>query len=308
MSRDGIEKTNEPEVQAENLESHLKHLTGIRHHETAPADLEAAADYIRDQMFAFGLSVTEQEFSAFGRKNRNVIGRIGPSDPVSPVLILGAHYDTVSRSPGADDNASGLAVLLEAARMLAAGRPKTPILFIAFAQEEQGFLGSRFFVEQFIEAGGELQGIVVLECVGFATDEPGSQQAIPNLPITMPDQGNFIGIVGNRQASGLVRGMEEAIMGLGGGLPHLSLEVPGSGEAFPDTRRSDHAPFWDAGLPAVMLTDTANFRNPNYHQPGDRLETLNRVFLKQVTQVVVRFFEAAGEHAKAGTAEKTKGG
>ncbi|HSG05716.1 MAG TPA: M28 family peptidase, partial [Nitrospiria bacterium] len=78
-------------------------------------------------------------------------------------------------------------------------------------------------------------------------------------------------------------------------LPYLTLEVPGAGERLPDSRRSDHAPFWDAGLPALMLTDTANYRNPNYHQPGDRLETLNRVFIKQVAEAVVRFFRNAGE-------------
>ncbi len=144
--------------------------------------------------------------------------------------------------------------------------------------------------------------------MGFASDDPGSQQTIPNIPITVPDRGNFIGIVGNRQSSDLVQGMEEAIKGLGGGLPHLSLEVPGSGEALPDSRRSDHAPFWDAGLPALMLTDTANFRNPNYHQPGDRLETLNRTFLRQVTQAVVRFFETAGGRSQKDPAEKTGGG
>ncbi|HEY5647904.1 MAG TPA: M20/M25/M40 family metallo-hydrolase [Nitrospiria bacterium] len=282
-------------VDAAKLETHLKRLVGIRHHETAPENLEAAADYILDRFSSFGLRTREQGFPAFGRQNRNIIGQIGPSDPGRPVLILGAHYDTVSRSPGADDNASGLAVLLEAARILASGSPVFPLLFIAFAQEESGCLGSRFFVQDFMAGGGALKGMAALECVGFASNEPGTQQRVPNIPISMPDRGDFIGIVGNPPASARIQGMEAAIKGMEEALPYLTLEVPGAGERLPDSRRSDHAPFWDAGLPALMLTDTANYRNPNYHQPGDRLETLNRVFIKQVAEAVVRFLRNAGE-------------
>ncbi|HEY5649139.1 MAG TPA: M20/M25/M40 family metallo-hydrolase, partial [Nitrospiria bacterium] len=135
-------------VRPEIIKQHLKQLTGIRHHQSAPASLEEAADYIRERFSAFGLEASEQRFQALGHQNRNIIGQIEGSRPQSPVLILGAHYDTVSRSPGADDNASGLAVLLEAARVLAAHPSETPILFIAFAQEEQGCLGSRFFVNE----------------------------------------------------------------------------------------------------------------------------------------------------------------
>ncbi len=278
-------------VRLERIDSHLKTLVGIRHHETAPDHLERAADYIRERFISFGLQVSEQNFEVFGHQNRNIIGRIEGSNPESPVLILGAHYDTVSRSPGADDNASGLAVLLEAARILSAQAPETPILFIAFAQEEQGCLGSRFFIEDFVQTGREIQGMIALECVGFAKDEPGSQQAIPNLPVTVPDRGNFLALVANLEASKLIKGMEGAVARAGEGLPSVSLTVPGTGLDFPDTRRSDHAPFWDAGLPALMLTDTANYRNPNYHLPGDGLETLNRMFIKNVAESVIAFLK-----------------
>lgn len=279
----------------ERLDSHLRKLVGIRHHETAPGNLEDTADYIREQFRAFGLRVSEPVFEAFGYKNRNIIGRIEGSRRDSPVLILGAHYDSVSRSPGADDNASGLAVLLEAGRILSSHPSGFPILFIAFAQEEQGCLGSRAFVEDFVQSGQTLRGMIALECVGFATDEPGSQKPIPSIPIQFPDQGSFLGIVGNPEGAELIQEMEAAIKASGQAadkgpeeeLPFISLQVPRSGKEFPDTRRSDHAPFWDAGFPALMLTDTANYRNPNYHLPGDCLETLNVAFIKKVAESVV---------------------
>ncbi len=129
-------------------------------------------------------------------------------------------------------------------------------------------------------------GAIVLECVGYARSEAGSQQTPPHLPIAIPSIGDFLGVVGNEASRHLVA----AIMSCGSAtipsLKMIPMTVPGKGELLPDTRRSDHAAFWDQGYPAVMLTDTANFRNPNYHQPTDTIETLNLDFLSDVAAVV----------------------
>jgi aminopeptidase YwaD len=125
-----------------------------------------------------------------------------------------------------------------------------------------------------------------LECVGFARNGAGTQQVPPGVPIAVPTQGDFLAIVGNEASRSLVTLLEQGAMRHAAGLKTLSLLVPGRGEAMPHTRRSDHASFWDAGYPAVMLTDTANFRNPHYHRETDTVDTLNIDFLSDVAAMV----------------------
>jgi Zn-dependent M28 family amino/carboxypeptidase len=208
-------------------------------------------------------------------------------------LILAAHYDTVAQSPGADDNASGVAVMLEAARRLADLDRPGRWVFIGFAQEEQHCLGSTLYAIKARRSGLHIQGMIALECVGYASHKSGSQQRLRELPVAIPDVGNFLGIVGNPEAAAFKQQFENAAGCFVSDLPLVSLVVPNAGHDFPDTRRSDHAPFWDAGYPALMLTDTANFRNPWYHQPGDRLETLDLPYMAKVTKAIVAFFAEA---------------
>jgi hypothetical protein len=132
----------------------------------------------------------------------------------------------------------------------------------------------------------ELAGAIILECVGFARSEDGTQQAPPGVPIAVPSQGDFLAIVGNETSRSLVTILEQEAQQHAPRLKPLSLVVPGRGEAIPHTRRSDHASFWDAGYPAVMLTDTANFRNPHYHRETDTMDTLNLEFLSHVATMV----------------------
>jgi len=192
----------------------------------------------------------------------------------------------VAGSPGADDNASALAVLLEAAARLQPPGLRRPVHYIGFCLEEEDLLGSRAYVASLQEARQSILGAIVLECVGYARSEPGSQQTPPHLPITIPSVGDFLGVIGNEASRDLVT----AIMSCGSAtvpsLKMIPLTVPGRGELLPDTRRSDHAAFWDQRLPAVMLTDTADFRNPHYHRPSDTIETLNLDFLSDVAAVV----------------------
>ena len=237
--------------------------------------------------------------SAWGKVYRNVVATRYPDWPgewkeLSPLLI-GAHYDTVSGSPGADDNASGLIVLLEVASRLRAQPLTRPVWLVAFSLEEQDRLGSQAFASRLKAEGRELAGAIILECVGFARSHAGTQQPPPDVPIAVPTQGDFLAVVGNEASRPLVRQLEQEAQRHVAQLKTLSLVVPGRGEAMPHTRRSDHASFWDVGYPAVMLTDTANFRNPHYHRETDTVDTLNLEFLSNVvTTVVAAVIQIAG--------------
>jgi Zn-dependent M28 family amino/carboxypeptidase len=228
--------------------------------------------------------------STWGKVYRNVVATRYPDRPgewkeLSPILI-GAHYDTVSGSPGADDNASGLIVLLEVASRLRAQPLTRPVWLVAFTLEEQDRLGSQAFASRLKAEGRELAGAIILECVGFARSQAGTQQPPPDVPIAVPTQGDFLAVVGNEASRPLVRQLEQEAQRHVAQLKTLSLVVPGRGETMPHTRRSDQASFWDVGYPAVMLTDTANFRNPHYHRETDTVDTLNLEFLSSVATTV----------------------
>jgi aminopeptidase YwaD len=269
---------------------HLESLIGERHPETSPHALRKTAHYLATQFAKLGWVTSGQPVNAWGKVYRNVVATKYPDRPGRggelPPLLIGAHYDTVSGSPGADDNASGLVVLLEVASRLSKQPLARPIWLVAFCLEEQGLLGSQAFVSRLKAERCELAGAIVLECVGFARSEAGTQQIPPDVPIAVPTQGDFLAIVGNESSRSLVLQLEQAAQRHAAQLKTLSLVVPGRGEAMPHTRRSDHASFWDAGYPAVMLTDTANFRNPHYHRETDTLDTLDLEFLSKVTATV----------------------
>lgn len=213
-------------------------------------------------------------------------------DSSAAPLILAAHYDTVIGSPGADDNASARAVLLDVARQVVNVRLQRPVRLIAFCLEEENLLGSRAYVAHLTSTQQSILGAIVLECVGYTRDEEGSQKIPPGVPVTVPTVGNFLAVIGNQGSHALTMVVEQAMKSR---IPVVPLVVPGNGELLPDTRRSDHTSFWEQGFPAVMLTDTANFRNPNYHQPTDTIETLNLDFMAQVADgVAAAVIELAG--------------
>ena len=272
------------------INRHLEALAGERHPETSSRALRKAAHYLATQFARSGWATCGQLVRAWGKVYRNVVAIKYPDWPrqgeESPPLLIGAHYDTVSGSPGADDNASGLVVLLEVASRLRARSFARPVWIVAFCLEEQDRLGSQVFASRLKAEQRELAGAIILECVGFARSEAGTQQIPPGVPIAVPTQGDFLAIVGNEASRSLVRQLEQEAQRHAAQLKSLSLVVPGRGEAMPHTRRSDHASVWDAGCPAVMLTDTANFRNPHYHRETDTVDTLNLKFLSKVTATV----------------------
>ena len=240
-------------------------------------------------------STSGQPFRALGKSYFNIVGIKSPpgrpAKDAQPPLLIGAHYDTVVGSPGADDNASALAVLLEAADRLRHLVVARPVWLVAFCLEEQGLLGSRAFISGLKQTGQLLDGAIVLECVGYASRDAGSQRTPPGVPIAIPTVGNFLGIVGNEASRDLVASVERNARRVAPTTPTLALVVPARGESLPDVRRSDHAAFWDEGYRAVMLTDTADFRNPHYHQPSDTLDTLDLDFLEGVSEIVVGCIE-----------------
>ena len=246
--------------------------------------LDRAEGYLRRAFQAAGLTVTEQTYQYAGRRVANLIADLPGAPPGPAPYIVGAHYDTVIGTPGADDNASAVAVMLELARRAASKPPAAPLRFVAFTLEEPPAFGtrhqgSRVFVRRLAEAGAGVAGAIILEMVGVTT--PTQEYPVLLQWAGYPKTGDFIGVVGNRPSRAFG---ERVLSGMrrNPALPVESLFVWFNGWVLADTRLSDHASFWDRGFPALMVTDTAYFRNRNYHGPGDRAETLDYAFMAEL--------------------------
>jgi Zn-dependent M28 family amino/carboxypeptidase len=248
--------------------------------------LERAARYIRGVFETAGLKVTEQAYTSDGKRVANLIAAAPAAAAASAYYVVGAHYDTVPTTPGADDNASAVAVMLELARRLAATPMPAPVRFVAFTLEEPpafmtGLQGSRVFVRESLKAGDRVAGAVVLEMVGYTA--PRQHYPFVLRFAGYPSHGRFVGIVGNLKSRRFGRMVLKGF-GKNGRPPVESLFLPFNGWILPATRLSDHASFWDAGLPALMVTDTAFFRNPHYHLPSDTIETLDFGFMAELVK------------------------
>ncbi len=277
---------------------------------------EIARRYISEQLARYGITAQPQLYGFDGGLDSesatgvdsgvNLVAEIPGSDLAAGSILLGAHYDTHLGSPGADDNGSAIATLLEAARIFsaqakalasadAASPPKT-LKLVFFDQEEQqidgsGLLGSLAFTEQANNLTN-LKGAIILDMIGYACHSPGCQSYPPRLPIpNLPETGDFLAVLGLQDHSDLLGAFtlsaqttSPMVMTLPVPKPMLNL--------FPDLLRSDHAPFWDKGIPAVFVSDTANFRNPHYHQPEDTPDTLDLEFFKGSAQHVVNAIAA----------------
>ena len=277
------------DISVDRLTDHIRAIEGIRHPVTAPEALERAARYIHDTLDSLGYNSCDQDFTDGGITFSNVVAtRCGTLQPERRILVI-AHFDTVSNSPGADDNASGVAVVLELATVLKGLSFEKTIHFIGVNLEENasegsrhtGTRGSQALARFAREQGWDIEAVLVLESVAYGW-KSATQLVPPGVPMEAPDSGDFIAVVGNADSKGLVQEFGRVVERHQIELAYIPLVVPGNGEMVDDTRRSDHAPFWDQGYRAIMLTDTTNFRNPHYHQPTDTLETLNIPFAAQV--------------------------
>lgn len=256
-------------------------------------ELEQARSYVAEQFEAAGWTVQQHAFEAESGQDEfcfsgiNLIAR-HPEHPVKdgPRFCVGAHVDSVPNSPGADDNASAVAALLEIARVIPEnwpGETKLELELVAFDLEEIGMLGGAEHARLSQDSGVDLRGMVSLEMLGYCDHQPNSQQLPRTLKGLYPDTGNFIAVVGNQNSRELIERFRDGMQQVPE-LPVETLQVPSNGDFLQATRLSDHSPFWDAGYPAVMITDTSFMRNPHYHLPSDTLQTLDMEFLHRVAE------------------------
>lgn len=289
-------------VSSSTIEDQLRALPVARVATSSRADspgLEETEAILRESLAGYGYSPTLEPIDWPSPENsagwNNVIAEIRGVETPEEIILVAAHFDTVQGSPGADDNASGVAGVLEVARRLSspafAERSKRTVRFVLFNVEERGLYGSEehaaMYAERRAQTGERIVGVINLEMIGYFSDEPGSQRSpIPRIPgvFEPPTVGDSIVLVANRDSSPFARDLDSLMRAGAPRLKTFLLDfVPGAGEAIPDVRRSDHAPFWDIGVPAVMVTDTSNFRNPHYHKSSDTIETLD---LERMSMVV----------------------
>jgi Zn-dependent M28 family amino/carboxypeptidase len=257
----------------QRLQADLALLARPRHAQWDPLGLLAVRELLRDQLGALG-DLREHAFQQGSVRGVNLLLSLPGRQPLLPPLLVGAHYDGPPHSPGADDNASGVAVLLELARRWRDAPPRRPVWLVAFDQEEEGLLGSRALAAQLRADGQPLHLMVSLEMLGFTS--PNQRYPHPAMRWLYGTRGNFLALVANSRALPLLPGLAHRV---GRHVPTKVLPVPLRGRPLPDTRRSDHSPFWDQGYNALMATDTAFLRNPHYHRPSDTLPTLDGGFL-----------------------------
>jgi Zn-dependent M28 family amino/carboxypeptidase len=291
-----------PQVDPQRLQAHVKHLSvDLYPRSFDQADrLERAAQYVEDELRKTGADVSVQPVTVDEVRFRNIVARFGPR--TGPVTVFGAHYDSHgdaaegqqipgghspdTHTPGADDNASGVAGLIELARLLAAKPPAQSVELVAYTLEEPPHfrtehMGSAWHARALAEAGRECRLMVAVEMIGFFSDRPGSQAfPVPAMSRLYADRGDFIALVGKFADFSQMRRVK-ALMAGAGSLPVHSINVTPrvTGIDF-----SDHLSYWDRGMPALMVTDTSFMRNPNYHLAGDTWEKLDYARMAQVVQ------------------------
>lgn len=274
-----------------NVERHVRALAEDIGERTIRQGLDRAAQYIRDQMELLGFQVGEQEFFLDGQRYCNLDSQITGAKFPERILVVGAHYDTVFGTPGADDNATGVAALLELARMLKDAQPDCTIRLVFFANEEHPLhqhiweaMGSWFYAKRCHDRNENVIGMLSLEMLGVYSEVEGSQKYPAPFNLFYPTKGNFIGFVGNLRSRSFVHKVVSTF--------RRHTAFPSEGVAAPemikDIARSDHWAFWQFNWPALMVTDTSNFRYPLYHTPHDTCDKLDFEKLARVTRGISR--------------------
>jgi len=278
---------------AARLEATVRHLSGAigeRHFRRGEA-LDAALRFIREQVGELQAAVTEHHFEVSGRRFTNVevtVPAISGAATEPGCIVVGAHYDTVPGTPGADDNASGVAALIELVRQLGAERFERALRFVFFPNEEPPFfpdagMGSAAYAAQLRRAGIDVHVMISLEMLGYYSDRAKSQRYPPGMSLFYPDRGNFIGFVSNLRSRERLLEVKRAFIA-SSTFPCESLAAP---EWTVVVGLSDHSSFWKQGYPGLMVTDTAFMRNPHYHQASDTADTLDFERFAKVTEGLV---------------------
>jgi hypothetical protein len=282
------------------LREHLKMLTveigerSVR----VPVNLKRTAEYIRGFYEGIGAEARLEPYGYQDFEVANVVAEVRFRPDPGKRILIGAHYDSVAGTVGADDNASAVAVQLETARQMLALKKSQDldlsVVFVTFALEEPPaygtrYMGSRVYAEQARRRNERIDTMICLEMVGYTCSEPGCQSyPFPLMFLGYPKEGNFIGIVGNFDSRGLTRNLFDSFQ-KNPHLPAIRLTVPFNGWIMPAVRLSDHASFWDEGFKALMITDSAFYRNPHYHLPSDRMDTLDLRFMARLVESLTTF-------------------
>lgn len=263
-----------------------------------PDALDEAASYVEASLRALGYEVVSQPFQVGSQTVRNLEATLPGRARAGEIVVVGGHYDSVVGTPGADDNASGTAAVIELARLLRDAPLERTVRFVAFVNEEPPFflteqMGSRVYARAAARRGDRIVAMLSLETIGYFTDEPRSQRYPPPLSAAYPDRGNFIGFVGNISSRSLVRRSIAAF--------RQHARFPSEGVAAPSwvpgVFWSDHDSFWREGYQAIMITDTAPFRNPAYHAPYDTPDRIDHDAMSRVVHglaAVVRELAGTG--------------
>jgi Zn-dependent M28 family amino/carboxypeptidase len=283
------------QINRENIETRLKlhvdRLAGLIGPRTLarPHSISATLDYLRGQWLDMGWQTTEETYDVSDTSATNLIVEHAGTSQANEIVLLGAHYDTIPATPGADDNASAIAVLLEVSRLLREHRGRRTVRFVAFACEEMPYfhsdsMGSQHHACQSRMRGDHIIGMLCLEMVGYYRDDVGSQKIPATIPKAFrrifPRRGNFLAAVGNLSSWRLCWSFRRGFKHGTRRLPLFSIVLP---EIVHEIRLSDNRSFWDQGYPALMLTDTSFLRNPHYHLSSDTPDTLDYERMTEVT-------------------------
>ncbi len=293
-----------PLVDPGGLKAHVRYLSEAVYPRSFEQfhNLERAAKYIIDSFKAYGADVSMQEVIVQESRYANIVARFGPES--GPLTVIGAHYDShgdaaegaeyakgydlSTHTPGADDNASGVAALIELGRLLQRSPPPHPVELVAYTLEEPPHfrtehMGSAWHARALVESGRAVRLMISLEMIGFFSDAPGSQRfPLPGMTFFYPSTGDFIALVGRLGDFSVTRRVKSLLSGATS-LPVYSINAP---SVVPGVDFSDHISYGHHGVPALMLTDTAFYRNPHYHQAGDTYDRLDYERMAKVVQAV----------------------
>ena len=256
------------------------------------AELQKSAEYISDRLREMGYKVKTETYLVEGRASANLVVEIQGKRRPEEIVLVGAHYDSVAGSPGANDNASGVAGMLELARRFRKSEPAVTLRFVAFVNEEPPFfmtrlMGSRVYAAEAKKRGDKITAMLSLETIGYYSDASGSQQYPPPFHLFYPDTANFIGFVSNPGSAFLLRRCIESF--------RTSTRFPSEGLAAPEIVQgvgwSDQWSFWQEGYRGLMVTDTAPFRYPHYHRSSDTPEKLDYDRMARVVEGIGRVVE-----------------
>ncbi len=287
------------QVDSNRLRSDLEFIEGIRHRTAGNIHLQEVKDSIESHFSVYNLEDENSSWVWNGYTANNYVGRKPGLINETSTYIIDGHFDTVNNSPGADDNGSAIAGVMEALRVLAPYHFKKSIKFIGFDLEEEGLIGSLNYTNNGgIKDYEEVEGVFNFEMIGYYDNSPNSQTLPNGFELLFPDaynavandsfRGNFITNTGISFALDLVAFFENAAAEYVPDLRVISVAAPAQWQILtPDLGRSDHAAFWINDLPALMLTDGANFRNQNYHSPNDTIGALNFTFMSNVVKATV---------------------